>query len=257
MGIFATARAATISLCLAGMLVFGTLLALVQSSAQDFEAGAQAFIIHEIENQVGETLESLKSPRIAVLTDKLSDQMQAHQREIMTGVSDFIVAAVGAMCRLDCATRAGLEAVLVEIYERDLTELRIGIERLRAIVEGRYMATLAELRRDVVIFLASDLVVLGAALLLAVVRGAAARHLLPIALVLSTSTLVAACWYVFGRNWLWAIIYSDYIGWAYLGVLAILFIFLADIFLNRARATSEALNVISQLIGGSGSRSPC
>jgi hypothetical protein len=257
MGIFRAARAATIGLCLVGVVVFGALLAVVQSSAQNFEARAQAFIIHEVEKEVGETLASLQSPQLPALTGKLSEQMQAHQREIAAAVSDFVAAAVAAMCRLDCAQRAQLEATLADIYERQLAKLRIGIDKLRAIVEGRYKAALTELRRDIVIFLASNLLVMGMALVLALYRGAAVRHLLPIAILLTVSTLVAACWYVFGQNWLWTIIYSDYIGWSYLGVLAILFMFLVDIALNRARATSEALNVISQMLGGGPSWSPC
>jgi len=257
MGTFRAARAATIGLCLAGVVVFGGLLALVELSEQSFEARAQAFIVHEIENQVGEAIVSLPSRQLPALTGALSEQMQAHQREIMAAVSDFIVATVAAMCRLDCEKRVQLEAALIEVYGRHLTALKIGVERLRAIVEDRYKADLAELRRDIVMFLMSNLIVMGAALALALWRGAAARHLLPIAMVLTVSTLIAACWYIFGQNWLWTIIYSDYVGWSYLGILAILFIFLADIALNRARATSEALNVISQLIGAAPSWSPC
>jgi hypothetical protein len=257
MGTFRAVRAATIGLCLVGVAVFGSLLALVQSSERNFEARAQAFIVHEIENQVGEGIASLPSRELPALTDALSEQMQAHQQEIVAAVSDFIVATVAAMCRLDCEKRAQLEAALLDIYERHLTALKIGVERLRAIVEGRYKAALAELRQDIVIFLISNLIVMSAALALALWRGAAARHLFPIAMVLTVSTLIAACWYVFGRNWLWTIIYSDYVGWSYLGILAILFIFLADIALNRARATSEALNVISQMVGAAPSWSPC
>jgi hypothetical protein len=124
-------------------------------------------------------------------------------------------------------------------------------------VERRYHDTLNELYGDILIFLSVNLVVMAAALMLALFRGAAARHLLPIAGLLTVSTLIAACWYVLGRNWLWAIIYSDYVGWAYLGILGVLFILLADIALNRARATSEVLNTVSHLLASGGSWSPC
>ena len=158
---------------------------------------------------------------------------------------------------MDCAQRAQLEAIMEDIYQRHLAALNIGLEKLRAIVEHRYHDTLSELRRDILIFLSVNLIVMASALMLALFRGTAARHLLPIAGLLTVSTLIAACWYVFGRTWLWAIIYSDYVGWAYLGILGVLFIFLADIALNRARATSEVLNAVSQLIGSEGSWSPC
>jgi hypothetical protein len=249
-GTFRAARAATIGLSLIGVIVFGGLLAVVQSSGCDFEARAQAFIVHEIEQQYDVALESLP---FQSLKGRLAEEAEARQRAI----SDFVAAAIGAMCRLDCAQRAQLEAIMEDIYQRHLAALNIGLEKLRAIVERRYHDTLNELRRDILIFLSVNLVVTAAALMLALFRGAAARHLLPIAGLLTVSTLIATCWYVFGRNWLWAIIYSDYVGWAYLGILGILFMFLADIALNRARATSEALNAISRLLGSGWSWSPC
>jgi hypothetical protein len=251
---FRAARATTIGLSLLGVIVFGALLAIVQSNPLRFEARAQTFVIHEIEKQVGVTLESLP---LQSLTNRFSEQMQARKREIDAAVSQFIAAVVGAMCRLDCMQRAQLEAALEQIYQRQLAALNIGLDKLRSVVEGRYRETLTQLHRDVVVFLSVNLVVMGAALMVALGRGAAARHLLPIAAILTVSTIIAACWYVFGQNWLWTIIYADYVGWAYLGILAVLFIFLADIALNRARATSEALNIVAQLLRSGASWSPC
>jgi hypothetical protein len=249
-GVFRAARAATIGLTLIGVIVFGGLLAIVLSSGRDFETRAQAFIVHEIEQQYEVALESMPFERLKGL---LAKEAEARQR----AVSDFIVAVVGAMCRLDCTQRAELEAAMEKIYQRHLAALNIGLEKLRAAVERRYHDTLNELRRDIVIFLGVNLVVMILALMLALFRGAAARHLLPIAGLLTVSTVIATCWYVFGRNWLWAIIYSDYVGWTYLAILGVLFIFLADIALNRARVTSEALNAVSNVLGSSGSWSPC
>lgn len=254
MAAFRAVRAMTIGLSLLGVIVFAVLLAVVQSNARSFEARAQTFIIHEIEKQVGVTLESVP---IESFTDRFSQQAEARQRELMAAFSDFIVATVGAMCRLDCAQRAQLEAALEEIYHRQLAALNVGLQKMRATVEGRYRETLAELRRDVVIFLSVNLVVMGATPMVALGRGAAARHLLPIATVLTASTVITACWYVFGQNWLWTIIYADYVGWTYLGILTVLFIFLADIALNRARATREALNVVARLLRSGVSWSPC
>ena len=251
---FRAARAVTIGLSLLGVIVFSVLFAIVQSNPRGFEARAQTFIIHEIEKQVGVTLESLP---LQSLMSQFSEQAEARKRKLDVAMFEFITTVIGAMCRLDCAQRGQLEAALEETYRRQLAALNIGLDKLRALVEGRYRETLAELRSDVVIFLSVNLVVMGATLMVALGRGAAARHLLPIAAVLTVSTVITACWYVFGQNWLWTIIYADYVGWTYLGILAVLFIFLADIALNRARATSEALNVVAQLLRSGVSWSPC
>jgi hypothetical protein len=106
-GPFRAARAATIGLSLIGVIVFGGLLAVVQSSERGFEARAQAFIVHEIEQQYDFALDSLPFQRVKGL---LAEEAEARQR----AVSDFIAATIGAMCRLDCAQRAQLEAVMEE-----------------------------------------------------------------------------------------------------------------------------------------------
>ena len=160
----------------------------------------------------------------------------------------FIAAIVAALCRLECQDRAALEAGITKSYEEDLAHFKLGLDTLRGMVEGKYEATLAELRQDVVIFLSSNLIVMVLALGVAVFRGAAARQLLPIPIVLTLATALASYWYVFGQNWVLTIIFSDYVGWSYLIFLAIIGLFLADIAFNRARVTSHLLSSLPSAI---------
>jgi len=61
----------------------------------------------------------------------------------------------------------------------------------------------------------------------------------------------------FEQNWLLTIIYNDYLGFAYLGYLLIVFLFLCDIVLNRARVTTKIVNAIGNALGPVGSLTPC
>ena len=79
---------------------------------------------------------------------------------------------------------------------------------------------------------------------------------LPSALLL-TSTLICSFFYVFEQNWLLTIIYDDYLGFAYLGYLGVVFLFLCDIVLNYARITSAIINAILNIIGSAAYVSPC
>jgi len=245
------------ALCFIGILVFGGLLSYVLLSPLGFEQRAQGFIIAEVEEVLGQRTPMPTSPWVQDVTKAIPEELATRQLEPLAALSDFIVAVVSAMCRLDCADRARLEAALDEIYESSLADMKIGVDKLRAMVEGRYHSALAELRRDVVIFLTSNFVVLMLALLLALLRTGAADHVLPLAMILTISTALGSYWYVFGQNWILTIIYADYFGWSYLACLGVLFLLLVDIGLNRARVTSEVLNTIADLIGFDYSWSPC
>jgi hypothetical protein len=60
--------------------------------------------------------------------------------------------------------------------------------------------------------------------------------------LLLASTIYCAYSYVFEQNWLLIVIYSDYLGFAYLGYLSVVFLLLCDFVLNRARVTLAILN---------------
>ena len=49
--------------------------------------------------------------------------------------------------------------------------------------------------------------------------------------------------YLLNQDWLHAVVYSDYVGFAYLGYLALASALLADVVFNRARATTMAPTV--------------
>ncbi|MGB3626759.1 MAG: hypothetical protein WA989_13070 [Henriciella sp.] len=91
------------------------------------------------------------------------------------------------------------------------------------------------------------------ALFLSIFRGPAARHLLPISITLTVTTILAVVWYAFGQDWVMTVIYSDYWGWGYSFLLAGLSALMIDIAANRARVTSAILNALP----GGMSFSPC
>jgi hypothetical protein len=75
--------------------------------------------------------------------------------------------------------------------------------------------------------------------------------------LLVVATLICSYCYVFEQNWLLTIIYSDYLGFMYLGYLGIVFLFLCDIVLNRARVTTEIVNAILNAVGSAANVTPC
>lgn len=241
-------RGINVGLCLAGVLVFGGMLFYLQSLPRDFEARAQSFIIDEIDAALAPDSAMSKLARLG--GDDLAlpaDRIEALRRNLAAAKHNFIALVVETLCVRTCRSKEALEADLLKAYDDIQSRLKPGFEVLRGMVAAKYNGVFDELRRDITIFLSANLIVLGAALILALVRGRAARHLAPVSILMTLATLLTSYWYVFGQNWILSIITSDYFGWSYLGFLAVVFLLLADIALNRARVISRILNTLAEL----------
>jgi len=245
-------RGINIALCLAGVLVFGGMLAYLQSMPRDFETRAQAFIIDKIDAEL-----ATDSPmrKLAKLEGLPSDRIEAIEANLAAATRNFIRLTVEALCV--CDDRDAVEEALLKAYDSIELKLKPRFDVLRGIVEAKYHAVFDELRRDITIFLASNLIVLGIALFLALFRGRAARHLVPLSILLTFATLLTTYWYVFGQNWILTIIFSDYLGWSYLAFLAVVFLLLVDIALNHARVLSKILNALADALGADWVWLPC
>ena len=107
------------------------------------------------------------------------------------------------------------------------------------------------------IFLGSNSVLFLLVVVLAFLKPRAAVQLYLPAVVLIFSTVVSAAIYLFGQNWLFTIIYNDYVGFGYVACVGVLFGFLCDIAFNKARVTTEILNAIFQAVGSAAQAVPC
>ena len=228
-----------VALTFLGMLVFAALLGYVLLSPGGFERRAQSFVIAEIEAQLGERTmpEGSNSPEI-----------EARIQDMLKSLSEFVHASVAAMCRDGCEDQLGRIEIARRIYNEYLTELRMGADIFRTIVEDRYRAILRELRADIVVFLTCNLLVMGLAFVVALFHTRASNYLLPISLILSLSTALGSWWYIAGQNWFLTLIHADFYGWTYLALLAVIFLILLDIGLNRARVTGEALYAMTRMV---------
>ncbi|WP_395022032.1 hypothetical protein [Dongia sp.] len=250
-------RGINIGLCLAGLVVFGGLLYSLQAAPRDFEARAQSFIVDEIDAALSP--DSAMS-RLAGIGGDLAlpaDRLAALQENFLAAQRSFIALFVETLCVADCRTQEFLKTELLKAYESIPTDLKPGFDALSGMVAAQYHAAFDALKRDIRIFLGANLIVLALALVLALVRGRAARHLAPLSILLTGATLLMTYWYIFGQNWILTIITSDYFGWSYLGFLGLVFLLLADIALNQARVISRILNALSDALGTGIAWSPC
>ena len=258
-------RQLNLLLTLAGALVFAALWAYIQFVPEDFDQRTRNFAIAKIESNVDEGISSIAqsstADRVSELAGRFSDNLQSKVDEyrfsLDQGIDVVIADILAAACRLDCERREQARQAVEDAFESAIARYGFAIDRVEALVVGEYDEVMSELRSDLSIFTGSNGIALLFAFLLSVFRGQAAKHLLPIALTLTGATLLMVYWYIFGQDWIMTVIFSDYWGWAYSWVLAILCGLMIDIAANKARITSFVFNGIGNAFGSGISFVPC
>ncbi|QMU61675.1 MAG: hypothetical protein GKR92_08185 [Gammaproteobacteria bacterium] len=158
---------------------------------------------------------------------------------------------------LDCECRKKYAALIKDNFQIRLVSLQAANEKLGDYMKTKYMAVVTELKRDIRIFTGSNMLIFFLLLVASLLKPKAMTHLFLPGVLLVTSTLICSYFYIFEQNWLFTIIYSDYLGYGYLAYVGVLFLFLCDIVFNRGRVTTEIINALLNAIGSAASLLPC
>jgi hypothetical protein len=244
-----------------GFSVFAAILATSFFSPLTIERVAREIVRIEVERRVANKIDALSSSRVVVLAQKALGKTDAEledaKRLLAEDVPRKVAAVVANMSNADCECRKRLAQLAVNAQKdriADLTQVR---ERLASLIESAYASVSAQLLRELRIFAGSN--ALAFAALGAVTyarRGAALQLVLPAFVLLGALTATSVI-YLFNQDWLHTIVYSDYVGFAYLGYLALASALLADVVFNRARVTTKAVNAIFSAVGSVLHASPC
>jgi hypothetical protein len=179
-----------------------------------------------------------KEERLARYKEKLKQAARAQ-------LHDYIDQAR----KLGTGERRNLEERVHRDAQLTIADLILERSRLAAIIQSGYFAALSDLKRDMRIFTATNTFAFLLLVLVSFLRPDDVLELFVPGMLLLVSTLVCAYLYVFGQNWLLTIINGDYMGFAYGSWLAIVFLFLCDIGLNRARVTTTIIDGTAAVIG--------
>lgn len=259
------ARKINLVLSGSGTLIFLAAFLYIVIAPQDFDRRAQSFAVSQVERSVDERLSQLANSevadRVSDLAGRVSGRLQSKideaRGQLDAGMDEFIADVLAAACKLDCERRDQAAVAVRDFYESSILRNSIALERVQAFIEGQFDDVMDELRADLRIFVGSSGVALCFAFVLALFRGPAAVHLLPISITLSATTLLMVVWYALGQDWVTTILYSDYWGWSYTVILAVLSGLMLDIAANKARVCSFVLNTIGRIFGGGFELSPC
>jgi hypothetical protein len=254
-------RATVLVLSFLGALVFGGALVLSWANPLLVERAAREALRIEVERRVGERIDELSDSRIADFGQralrKAGLEVEETQDQIRARLPQKVAEIVGYMLDADCACRLSLVHRTEAIWQERLVSQLSLKERLERLVETSYANVRAQLLREFRIFTGSNalaFILLGA---ITLARPKASLQLLLPALVLVGAVAVTGSFYLFGQDWLHTIVFGDYVGWAYALYLAGVASLLADIAFNRARVSTQIVNLALNAVGSVVQAVPC
>lgn len=222
----------------------------VREAARTMEQFGRPFDVVQDSSSLGKFMAKLK----ADYPDQFEEERVRMEVELRGFVRDVLVAAAdpafpASAAEQDQAAQRAIAFARPLIYAS-------AFDRFSNAVLDWFTAALPNLRRHLSIMALSNAVAFSFALALTIARPKAARHLVPVSALLGLAILLTTLWYLFGQDWILAILFDRYWGWSYTASLLVIAALLADIALNRARLTTVSLNALLAALGAAASLSP-
>ena len=244
-----------------GLVLFGILFTITFVSSEILEESAKGFIKLQIEKEVREKQVTISKSDIAFkaknLAEKLGFESEKIQKDLADDLPKKIASIIASMCGYNCERKKALTQSITSSYLDRLKTIEIAQDTLGDVIKGKYVEIVGNLKFDLRIFLGSNFTMFLILLIVSFTKPKAIAHLFVPGLLLVLATILSSAIYIFGQDWFYTILYSDYMGFGYLAYLAVIFGFLIDVALNKARVTTEVINGIANALGSALSVVPC
>lgn len=244
-----------------GAVLFGSAFAISFLNPLLIERAAREIVRIEVERRVGEKVEALSNTKIVALAQRALGRTDAEietaRREIAESVPQKVADSIARMLDANCECRKRLAEHLTQANETRVSSLDQIRRHLATLIESSYASVTHNLLREFRIFTASNAVVFALLAVVTLVRPRAALQLALPALVLLGAACLTGGFYLFAQDWLHTILYSDYVGLAYVGYLGAIALSLADAAFNRARILTAMVNFLLNVVGSTVSAVPC
>jgi hypothetical protein len=244
-----------------GAALFGLVFLISFVQPLWIEQAARELVRIEVERRVGEKVEQLSNAKLVVLAQKAlgrtDAEIEAERRGIAADVPARVASAVADLMKADCECRKRLVDAVRRGQDERLRSLQQIRERLADFVEASYAQVRSKLLRELRIVSGANALAFA---LVALIAGWRRRSTLQLALpaaLLLIATVTTGALYLFAQDWLHTIVFGEYVGFAYLGWLGFAVALLADIVFNRARITTELVNLVLQAVGSALKAVPC
>jgi hypothetical protein len=244
-----------------GVILFGLSFSVTYLSPEKVEESAKDFVKNHIEKEVRSKQQAI-SESTAVksalnIAARLGLEKELIQANLDNNLPEKIASILASMCGYDCEKKKALAQSITSGYMERIKSIQIADSTLIDIVKGKYLEIVSNLKLDLRTFLGSNLVMFLILLALSFAKPKAIAHLFLPGLLLFAATIISSSIYIFGQNWFYTILYNDYMGYGYLGYIAVIFGVLIDIALNKAKVTTEIINGLANAVGSAFSVAPC
>lgn len=222
-----------------GLIVFLPVLLAATLAPHYVERAARDFAVSKVREQVDGHLETpagrLLKSGYERLAKKYAKEKEAAETKLATGFAERVSSFMANLCKLDCNKREQLKASIEDGLKAQIARLDKSIATIKALAQRKFNEVTGKIRRDLIIFSGSNSFIFAMMLALTFVRRDYAHALFVPSLLMLASTVAAILIYVFGQNWFFTILTGSYTGFGYLAYIGVIFCFLCDVVLNRAR----------------------
>lgn len=244
-----------------GVLLFGALFTVTFLSPATVEEVALEFVKDRVEVEVREKLQSVAESTLTGRALKIAGDLGVESATLTETLAidlpEKIADVIDEMCRSGCEEqKVFAQTAALELLDR-IQAVRLTEDTVGDLVKRKYMEIVGGLKVDLRVFLGSNLALFAILLGVSFLKRRAAAHLCIPGLLLLVATLISSAIYVFGQDWFFTILYNDYMGLGYLVYVLVIFAFLVDIAMNKARVTAEIINSVLEWLGSAISVSPC
>jgi hypothetical protein len=221
-----------------GLLSFGGLLLLATLAPAHFEQAARSFVTAEVRAQLGPVLDSKAGQKLKAAYGAWKARGNADpagsEVDPVPEVAKQLAAIIDGLCHFSCAEKQKLETTIETGLRGTLSRLVAERDKFVTLAKNKYKEIVTKLRRDFIIFAASNVGIFAVLLAATFIGPRAYRALMLPAVLLTISTLISASIYIFGQNWFFTILYDDYVGYGYLAYVMFIFAFFLCVVYVRA-----------------------
>lgn len=248
-----------------GAAIFIFFLTLTYYTPEWVEEFAAAYIEREASRELDETINFFQPPAgegaISRLASRLYEanaaDIEARRESLRLQVHERMADAIAQVRDLDCECRDKWAEWIKESSVARVNALTSANEAIQEFIHATYAKVVNDLKQDIRIFTGANAAMFLLLFVVAFLKPKAVLQLFVPGLLLAVATVICSYFYIFEQNWLLTIIHNDYLGFAYLAYLGLVFGLLCDIVLNRARITTEIVNVVLNAVGSTASAVPC
>lgn len=246
-------------------IIYGIAFVYSLNSVQTIEKNATEFIKHQIHKETQERIDTIgakyQDNKLVQLSKKLyekeNSQLSLYKEALSSKLHEKVAAVVAKMQNFDCECREKYSNFIKGLISSQVSRLSEATKNLQEFMQYKYMYIVQNLIQDFRIFAGSNVLVVMILLILMFRKPQANLQISLLAGLMAVSTIITSYLYIFEQNWFYTILYSDFMGYLYLGYLGIIFVLLWDIIFNKARITTEIFNFIANAIGSSVSALSC